>query len=445
MDGWHFLLFASALRYVVPVSTQDLGEALTALRRFPQLPEKQVLRATLIHRSQESNAFELVWQAVFNQASPEEEKEEGQKGDPGSSSAQAPGPGGLGQGRGSGGVSLSAGRPSLAKVRALLAGWSRTVPEVALEETVKQLLGEAGAHTWLNAQELAFSRGQTTADDFEEARNHLESLAEALRRELKIRNIELDNSWESLRRESWQHKPLLGLTAEERTLVQTAIRQWGRRLAVRPGWRFSPARRGTLDLLATVREASRNDGRAFHLHYHRRLPRIPELVVLCDVSNSVAPYAEFLLFLVARLRANFRRVRLFFFIDTLWDVPAEIWDNDLQDLSPAIETWSSKASSGFSDYGQVFRQVAENVLPEISALSTLLILGDGKNNFRPAQAEYLAEIEQNVRGILWLNPLNPPEWLERDNALSSYRPYCKGVYRCRTVQDLHLIARALLR
>ncbi|CAA7601897.1 VWA domain containing CoxE-like protein [Acididesulfobacillus acetoxydans] len=441
MDGWHFLVFTSALRYVVPVSTQDLGEALKALRRFPHLPEKQVLRATLIHRPQEMNAFELVWQAVFNRAPLAEER----KGNPGSAPAQASGPGELGQGRGSGGVSLQAGRPSFAKVRALLAGWDRTVPEVALEETVRQLLGEAGAHTWLNAQELAFSRGQTTADDFEEARNHLESLAEALRRELKIRNIELDNSWESLHRESWQHKPLLGLTAEERSLVQTAIRQWGRRLAVRPGWRFSPTRRGALDLRATVREASRNDGRAFHLHYRRRLPRIPELVVLCDVSNSVAPYAEFLLFLVARLRANFRRVRLFFFIDTLWDVPAEIWDDDLQDLSPAIQSWSGKASSGFSDYGRVFRQLAENVLPEISALSTLLILGDGRNNFRPAQAEYLAEIEQNVRSILWLNPLNPEEWLARDNALPSYRPYCRAVYRCRTVQDLHLIAGALLR
>lgn len=444
MDGWHFLYLATVLRYVIPVSTQDLGEALVALDRFPALPVQDVLRTTLIHRPQDQAAFELVWHLIFTPS------RSGGKGvlAPEKPPDRASGPGGSGLGQGSGGFSLSPGqpqRPTSAKIRTLLAGLAETVPDQALEETVKQLLGRAEAYTWLNAQELAFRRGQSGVDEWEEARNHIEHLEDSLRQEIKAWQVEAENSWESLRRQSWQFKPLLSLTPDEKALVQMAIRQWGRKLAVRPGWRLHPTRRGLPDLQATLREACRNDGRAFYLHYHRRVPRIPELVVLCDVSNSVAPYVEFLLFLVARLRANFRRVRLFFFIDTLWDVPGEIWDDDLQDLSQAIKTWSGKASSGFSDYGPVLQELAGTVLPELSSRATLLIIGDARNNFRPTQVEYLAEIQQSVRNIIWLNPLNEEEWLERDNVMSAYRPYCTGVYRCQTVDDLHTIAKRLLR
>lgn len=444
MDGWHFVYLVTVLRHVMPLSTQDLLEGVTALDRYPFLSEKHVLRVTFVHRPQDEAAFELVWHLVFTPNLSERQERDISGKSPGEASA----PGGLGLGQGFGGFSLSSGqarRPTHADVHALLAGLSPIPSERTFEETIRQLMGQAEAYTWLNSQELSFQRGQVGIDDWEEARNYVESLAERLRQELKMWQVKQDNSWESLRRQSWQYKPLLSLTAAEKALVQAAIRQWGRKLAERPGWRYHSARHGIPDLQATLREACRNDGRAFYLHYRRRTPRIPELVVLCDVSNSVSPYVEFLLFLVGRLRVNFRRVRVFFFIDTLWDVSEERWSGDLQDLSQAIQVWSGKASSGFSDYGQVLQEMATFVLPEISSRATLLIIGDARNNFRPTQSEYLAEIQQKVRNILWLNPLSQEEWLERDNVMSAYGPYCSAVYRCQTVEDLHFIAKRLLR
>jgi len=160
------------------------------------------------------------------------------------------------------------------------------------------------------------------------------------------------------------------------------------------------------------------------------------------VSNSVAPYAEFLLFLVSRLRRRFRRVRLFFFVDVVWEVPPKFWDLDMDDWQEEITSTGNKAGSGFSDYGKVFKELT-SFLPEIPASATVLILGDGKNNFRPAQPEYLAQIRNQVRKVIWLNPLPETEWDDRDNVLPFYRHLCTKVYRCRTADDLQHISLSL--
>ncbi len=446
MNGWSYIRLIDALRKAgLPISPQDFAEALTCLERFPELSAEIILKTSLIHRPHDRLIFQTIWQILFSADFSETVGsslplmlENGQS---------TFGSGGQEIGQGSGGISRKSNNlPALLPLPAFETA-TKGLPDVpsdlVFEEMVKKMLSEINYYGWINAVDLALQRGELTEEQWQAFQDEGSALQDLVRQELVKGQMLTENNWQPLQRLYWKHKPLQSLTDAEKTLVQAALRQWARKLAVHPGLRWRKSSRGVLDLRQTVQGAFHGDGKVFRLRYHRRVPRVPELVVLCDVSNSVAPYAEFLLFLVGRLRTRFRKVRLFFFIDTLWDVSGQIWDEDLGELQEEIESWGRKASSGFSDYGQVFQDFTRDVLSEVSSKATLLIMGDGKNNYRPPRSEYLAQISEQVRQVYWLNPLNVEEWSERDNVISSYQPYCTKIYRCRTVEDLQKIARRL--
>jgi len=294
-------------------------------------------------------------------------------------------------------------------------------------------------YTWINSYDLAYQRGALSEETWYEHQDSRATLLSEIRQQLLAAQVSHENSWEPLVRQHWLFKSLSTLTEKEKELVKSSIRKWARNLAVRPGSRWKSYNRGTIDISRIVQQSVQSDGLIFYLNYRQRIPRASELVVLCDVSNSMAPYVEFLIYLVTCLRARFRKIRVFFFIDSVWDVSEFVCDDDLSGVKQEIKSSGDKVSSGFSDYGEVFRELAEYKLSEVSTRATLVILGDGKNNYRSAQTEYLAQISGKVRNVFWLNPLDVEEWNDRDNMMKEYQNYCSKVYRCRSASDLQRI------
>ncbi len=443
MNGWDFLRLIFILRQVpLPITSEDLSNAYYCIQHFQELPTKKVLRAILIHRPEDLLVFDLVWESLFVSRNYRDEllSQGLLKGPDFKEDSGTDGFGGLGLGSGYGGTSLNQkGHPSLPS--------SKNYEQIFLkngydardfEQAINTLLAEADYFGWINSVELAFKREQLTEEEFALAKQQAEGFKRILRRDLLSWQLQFENSWAPLSRQYWRFKPLQTLSKEEANLVQKALRHWAKKLAIRPGWRKRSSNSGELNLGRAAKEYVQGDGYIFHLHYRKRLPRIPELVVLCDVSNSVAPYVEFLIFLLDQIKSRIRRVRLFLFIDILWEVSNETWE-DQSEIQEKIATWSRKASSGFSDYGQVLKEFASNILPEVSARSTIIILGDGKNNYRSPQVEYLREIKDKVKRVYWLNPLEEQEWHERDSIIACYKPFCSGIFRCRTADDLREI------
>jgi len=225
-------------------------------------------------------------------------------------------------------------------------------------------------------------------------------------------------------------------------MVHQALRRIGNTLAVHRGLRKKKASRGQLRISSLNKELIRGKGNIFRFEYEAYALKHPELIVLCDVSNSVAPFSQFLLYLCQRIRSHFRKVRLFLFIDGLWEVTNEDW---LRSEEPMIEirSWGRKHSSGFSDYGKVFQDFAQNILPELSSRGTVIILGDGRSNYRSPRSEYLQEIQAGVKHIYWLNPLEEKDWSLADNLMKEYRLYCTQVFPCKTLNDLWLITKRI--
>jgi uncharacterized protein with von Willebrand factor type A (vWA) domain len=167
-------------------------------------------------------------------------------------------------------------------------------------------------------------------------------------------------------------------------------------------------------------------------------PAKPEIVVIADVSGSVASFARFTLHLVHVISSQFSQVRSFVFVDGLDEVTHLFAETD--DPAEAVERITAEAdvvaADGHSDYGRALSTFARRFAPELTRRTTVLILGDARNNYHPAQAEVLEEIAQRVKAIYWLNPEPRSYWNSGDSILNVYAPHCDDVLECRTLRQL---------
>jgi uncharacterized protein len=445
MNGWNFLRLIHALRQTsISISSQDVCEAQICLERFPNITEKQIFHALLIRRPQDIATFEAVWRIIFDSQSDNAIGDKETRNLANKESKNTPNIGGQGIGRGYGGVSLT----NLSTFDNSQT-FSLRINPLKLEELIKQgvdfedlvntVLTDIDYYTWVNSYDLAYQRGTLSEEDWYSNLEYRAELLEEIRYRVLAIQVNQENCWQPLVRQHWLFKPLSTLSDEEKNLVKSSIRKWARKLAVRPGQRWKISHTGNIDVAHVVQQSAQWNGRIFRLSYRQKVPRAPELVVLCDVSNSMAAFVEFVIFLVSCLRRRFRKIRVYFFIDKVWDVTDFIWDEELDDIKEEIKSWGHKISLGFSDYGTVFKELAEKHLKDVSSKGTIILLGDGKNNYRSPQEEYIAQISERVRHIYWLNPLNVEEWNTPDNVMKDYFPYYQKAYRCQNANDLQKI------
>ena len=464
INGWQLLKLIYALRSAgMDITLQQIQDVLNAQALFPDLEEKAILEAFLITRHEDRELFHLVY-GLLN--SPDNFHEENNMAQNNSSLEQCnqmeqTGCNGnvhQGIGTGRGGITLLLQAPGdtcqassfqMPDLQALigLKGFPGTVDEIEeqeqnLEKQIRFILGQAGFLTWANSMELAKARGRIAEPEWEKFEEYKRYWNQQIRQVLLQERLDKQNKWEVLREVNWRYKPLNSFSAEETGIVHQALRKMGKTLAVRPGFRRKKASRGKINVSSLLKEMVRGGGKIFQLRYETPVLKHPELIVLCDVSNSVAPFSQSLLYLCQKIRFKFRKVRLFLFIDAVWEVTREPW-LDTEESQEEIRTWGRKHSSGFSDYGKVFKDFALNVLPELSSQGTVLIMGDGRSNFRPAQVEYLQSIQEKVKHIYWLNPLDPKDWHKADNLINEYKQYCTQVFPCRNINDLWYISKRI--
>jgi uncharacterized protein with von Willebrand factor type A (vWA) domain len=201
-----------------------------------------------------------------------------------------------------------------------------------------------------------------------------------------------------------------------------------RRLRVRLGRRIRRAKAGRIDLRRTLRASIQHGGALIDLRFRARRPRHIDLLVLADISGSVHYATNLMLELLAGAAACFRRVRNFVFIDRL--ATADFERGHLV-MSPNLDLHAR------SDFGRVLLEVAKRHPALINPATVLVILGDGRNNRRPARADILRDLTQRCRGTIWLNPEPVARWGTGDSAIASY---CKVVDSLLACGNLHELA-----
>ncbi len=208
-----------------------------------------------------------------------------------------------------------------------------------------------------------------------------------------------------------ERTPFAAYTELEYEQARDALAILKRRFRARLGRRLKIAAAGRIDFRRTIRAATQHGGVLTDLRFRARRPRHIDLTILADISGSVRYAAELMLELIAGARENFHRVRSFVYIDRLAEAGFE---------GRHLITETALDPFGRSDFGRVLGEAWDRRAELFGRQTVVVILGDGRNNRRPARADLLREIARHCRAVLWLNPEDPARWGTGDSAIAQY-------------------------
>jgi uncharacterized protein with von Willebrand factor type A (vWA) domain len=230
----------------------------------------------------------------------------------------------------------------------------------------------------------------------------------------------------------------LRVTRADLAALRRAVYPLARRLATRLAARQRRGRRGRLDFRRTIRSSLSTGGVPVVTHHRPPRPHRPELVVICDISDSVASFAHFTLLLTFALREQFTKVRAFAFIDTLDEITRFFAPGtDVVDAMTRLTREANVARlSGRTNYGHAIEVFAERYAASaLGPRTSLLILGDARSNYGPLATRTLTGIVDRVRYAYWLNPEPRGDWDTGDSAASKYGEIMP-MYECRNAAQL---------
>ncbi|MFL6239217.1 MAG: vWA domain-containing protein [Actinomycetes bacterium] len=237
----------------------------------------------------------------------------------------------------------------------------------------------------------------------------------------------------------------LRATRADLTELRRTVYPLARRLATRLTARRRLGRAGRLDFRRTVRASLASGGVPLETKHRPHKPHKPELVVLCDVSGSVTAFAHFTVLLTYALREQFTKVRAFAFIDTVDEVTRYFDQGD--DIADAMAKVAAEADvvwfDGHSDYGHAFETFAERYPDAITPRTSLLVLGDARNNYRATGLPTLKRLVTEARHAYWLNPEPRTYWGQGDSATRAYADVVEMV-ECRNAAQLQEFIERLL-
>ncbi len=233
-------------------------------------------------------------------------------------------------------------------------------------------------------------------------------------------------------------RDMLQLSSLELSELRRVVQPLARQLAARISSHRRLRSTGRLDPRRTARRSLQAGGVPLDVVMRRRHPHRPELVLLCDVSGSVAEFAQFTFTLVHALHDELRRVRSFAFVDGIAEV-TDLFESARHEIhvNRFVERRGVLGDDGHSDYGRALTRFVEHHLADaVSSRSTVIICGDARTNYRPDGCEALRTIADQARRVFWLNPEPEEEWGATDSAMDDYRAYCRGAFEVRSLRQL---------
>jgi uncharacterized protein with von Willebrand factor type A (vWA) domain len=311
----------------------------------------------------------------------------------------------------------------------------RTLRQLNLEGMLERLMEEAREQ----------ADGGMTPLEERLAKDEYEARLDALRKEIEAeirRRLVADRGAQAMAKTL--RKPLpedidfMHASKEELGALRKAIYPLTRKLAVRLARKRRHGRKGPLDFRSTVRHSLSYGGVPAEPKFRYPRPSKPEIVVIADISGSVAAFARFTLHLVYAISSQFSKVRSFVFIDGIDEVTR--FFEGIEDITEAVHRVNTEADviwvDGHSDYGHAFETFWERWGKEINPKTSVILLGDARNNYHASQAWVVAEIRKRARHVFWLNPEPRSYWDTGDSIVSEYATHCDGAFECRNLKQL---------
>lgn len=223
--------------------------------------------------------------------------------------------------------------------------------------------------------------------------------------------------------------------------VHELIRKMAKKLASRHSHKRRKLKRGQLNMAKTLRKGIPNDGVMFNTYWRQVKRDKPQVLAVCDVSGSVAAYSKFLLLFLYSLQDVLPKVRSFAFSSHLGEVSTYFNDYPVE---KAVELVNRKYGGG-TDYGNSFMDFSNLALNDINSNTTVIILGDARNNNGDPKLDILQSIFQRARQVIWLNPESRRAWGSGDSEMLRYQSACHFSAECNNLKQLERIVDQLLK
>lgn len=254
--------------------------------------------------------------------------------------------------------------------------------------------------------------------------------------------LHADVTGKRLREDLLRNVRLSAVDQRHQRLIQDIVLRMARRLVAAYSRRRKVFNRGQLHVPRTLRRNMKYDDAIFDLHWKSVKVDRPKVFALCDVSGSVASHAGFMLMFLYSLDEVLPRVRSFAFSSDLAEV-SDLFAHHRIDNAMALTL--KQYGGGSTDYGQAFTDFRKLCLDEIDKRTTIIVLGDARNNNGDSRTDVLKEIYDRCKRLIWLNPEPRSLWNTGDSEMRHFAPYCHQVDECSTLTQLERVVSRLLR
>jgi uncharacterized protein with von Willebrand factor type A (vWA) domain len=282
-------------------------------------------------------------------------------------------------------------------------------------------------------------------DEFEIRADYVRKEVEAEIRRRLVADRGAEAMAKTLRKPLPEDVDFMHASREEMHNLKRALQPLTRKLAVRLARKRRHGRKGALDFRNTVRHSLSYGGVPAEPKFRYPRPAKPEIFVVADISGSVAAFARFTLQLVYAISSQFSKVRAFVFIDGIDEVTS-FFEGE-EDINQAVHRVNTEADvvwvDGHSDYGHAFEVFWERWGREVGSRTTVLLLGDARNNYHASQSWVVKEMRHRARHVYWLNPEPRSYWDTGDSIVGEYATHCDGVYECRNLRQLERFVEVL--
>ena len=268
----------------------------------------------------------------------------------------------------------------------------------------------------------------------------LQELQEMIRRlvrgELEQRDVA---QRDADRMQALAEKSFYYLSEDEIRRMKEAVTKLAARLKNVLAVKRKTARRGKFNVKDTLRKNLQYGGIPFKIRFDQRKRIKPQVVVLCDVSDSVRNVSRFMLQFVYSLQDLYSKVRSFIFVSDIGEITRLFEENEIHQAIDQAIRGNVINVYAHSDFGRAFRMFHGEHLGAITRHTTVIILGDARNNYNLPHEWVLREIRQRAKQLIWLNPENRMTWGFGDSEMDRYLPYCDVVEECRNLNQLYRV------
>jgi uncharacterized protein with von Willebrand factor type A (vWA) domain len=311
----------------------------------------------------------------------------------------------------------------------------RTLRNLDLDNVLERLMDAARQQA---PEPLTQLEERLERDEFEHRIDELKKEIEAEIRRKLVADRGVEAMAKTLRKPLPEDVDFMHASREEMISLRKAIYPLTRKLAVRLARKRRHGRKGPLDFRNTVRHSLSYGGVPAEPKFKYPRPAKPEIMVIADISGSVAAFARFTLQLVYAISSQFSKVRSFVFIDGLDEVTS--FFEGVDDIGEAIHRVNTEADvvwvDGHSDYGHALSVFWERYGKDVGPKTAVMILGDARNNYHASQSWIVKEIQHKARKVFWLNPEPRSYWDTGDSIVGEYGTHCDGVFEVRNLRQL---------